>query len=99
MKIPKSFKLFGTTYTVIWDNKRMNDMKNYGVSDYSKSEITLSDKIGDEKLSNDKIMDTYYHERTHAILDMMNERDISLDEKFVDVFSKLLRQADESSVY
>lgn len=99
MKIPKSFKLFGTTYTVIWDNKIMNDMKNYGVSDYSKSEITLSDKIGDEKLSNDKIMDTYYHERTHAILDMMNERDISLDEKFVDVFSKLLRQADESSVY
>jgi len=99
MKIPKRFKLFSTTYTIVWDNKRMNDRREYGLCDYSKSEITLSTTIGTEGLSEDKILDTYYHERTHAILDMMNERDLSSNEKFVDVFSKLLRQADESSEF
>lgn len=99
MKIPKKFKLFGTTYKVIWNNKRMNDKEVYGLSDYSRSEITLSTTIGTEKLNEDKIMDTFYHERTHAILDMMNEKELSSNEKFVDVFSKLLRQADETAKF
>jgi len=99
MKIPTRFNLFGSTYKVIWDDKRMNDRKNYGLSDYGKTEITLSTVEGVESLSEDRIMDTFYHERTHAILDAMNEHDLSSNEKFVDVFSKLLRQADESAEY
>ncbi len=99
MKIPKTFKLFGTTYKVVFNNERLNDRQEYGLCDYSKSEITLSTTEGTTELSEDKIMDTYYHERTHAILDMMNERDLSANEKFVDVFSKLLRQADETSEF
>lgn len=99
MKIPKKFKLFGTTYNVRWDNEKMNDKSVYGTSDYSTSEILLSTTHGTKKLSEDKIMDTFYHERTHAILDMMHERDLSDNEQFVDVFSKLLRQADESAEY
>lgn len=97
--IPKEFKLFATTVKVIWDNKRMNDHKNYGTFDYGKSEITLSTTQGVEDLSKDRIIDTFYHERTHSILDSMNERDLSDNEKFVDVFSKLLRQADETSKF
>ena len=99
MRIPKKIKLFGTTYNIMWDNKRLNDRTEYGLCDYSKSEIILSVTHGTEDLSKDKIMDTYYHERTHAILDMMHERDLSSNEKFVDVFSKLLRQADESAEF
>lgn len=99
LKIPKKFKLFGTTVNVVWDNKRMNDMKCYGLCTYSNSEITLSTKANATKLSSDRIMDTFYHERTHAILDAMNEDDLSSNEKFVDVFSKLLRQADETAKY
>jgi hypothetical protein len=98
-KIPKEFKLFATTYNIKWDNLRMNDKQMYGLCDYSRSEITLSTSDGVEALSNDKIIDTFYHERTHAILDMMNERELSQNEKFVDVFSKLLRQADESAKF
>jgi 2-hydroxy-3-keto-5-methylthiopentenyl-1-phosphate phosphatase len=99
MKIPKTFKLFGTTYNIVWDNDRLNDRNEYGLCDYSRSEIILSNTIGVKKLSDDKIMDTYYHEKTHAILDMMNERELSSNEKFVDVFSKLLRQSDETSEF
>lgn len=99
MKIPKKFKLFGTTYKVLWDNQRMNDKQYYGLCDSSKSEITLSTTKGLDELSEDLIVDTWYHERTHAILDMMNEYELSENEKFVDVFSKLLRQADETAEY
>lgn len=99
MKIPKEFKLFGTTYKVVWDNKRMNDKNYYGECDYSKSEITLSTTDGTRELSKDKVLDTYYHEKIHAILDMMHERELSKNEQFVDVFAKLLRQSDETSIY
>ena len=96
MKIPKKFQLFGTTVNVVFDNKRCNDKSVYGLFDYSKSEITMSTVEGVESISEDKIMDTFYHERTHAILNAMHEDELSSNEKFVDVFSKLLRQAIES---
>ena len=98
-KIPTKFKLFGTTVNVIWNNERLNDKKVYGLSDYGKSEITLSTTQGTDKLSEDRIMDCFYHERTHSILDAMNENELSENEKFVDVFSKLLRQADETAEF
>lgn len=99
MNIPKRFKLFGTTYNVVFNNERMNDLKAYGLHDYSKSEITLSTTDGIDKLSEDKILDTYYHEKIHAILDMMKESELSNNEKFVDQFAKLLRQSDITSEY
>lgn len=99
MKIPKSFKLFGTTINVEFDNKRMNDKTRYGEADYSTSKITLSDTDGTDKLSQDRILDTFYHEKVHSILDMMHERDLSNNEKFVDIFGKLLRQSDETAEY
>ncbi len=99
MKIPKKFKLFGSIIDVVWDNKRLNDKSLYGLSDYSRSEIILSTTHGAEDLSEDRIMDTFYHEKIHSILDAMNERELSENEKFVDVFSKLLRQSDESAEF
>lgn len=98
-KIPKKFRLFGTTIDVVWDNKRCNDTNAYGLSEYSQSKITLSTKDGGESLSKDRMIDCFYHERTHSILDAMNEGELSKNEKFVDVFSKLLRQAIESSEF
>ncbi len=99
MKIPSKFKLFGTTINVVWNNERMNDKGCYGLSDYGKAEINLSNTQGVDKLANDRMMDTFYHERTHIILDSMNESELSDNEKFVDVFSKLLRQSIESAEF
>ena len=99
MKIPKSFKLFGSTIKVEWDNMRLNDKGRYGESAYSLSKISLADTMGLEPLSEDVIMDTFYHEKVHSILSAMNERELNENEKFVDVFAKLLRQSDETSIY
>lgn len=98
-QIPIEFKLFSTTIRVVFDNEKMNNMKYYGCFDYSNSTITLSFTKGITTLSLDRIKDTFYHEKVHAILDMMNENELSENEKFVDVFAKLLRQSDETSKF
>jgi hypothetical protein len=99
LKIPKSFNLFATKIDVVFDNKYCNDHQKYGESDYSQSKITLSftDKLNE--LSEGKILDTFYHEKVHMILDTMMERELSSNEKFVDQFAKLLRQSDETSQF
>ena len=99
LRIPKSFMLFATKIKVVWDNKYCNDKQRYGESDYSCSKIVLSHTIGLNKLSDDKIKDTYYHEKVHMILNTMHEDELSSNEKFVDQFAKLLRQSDETSTY
>ena len=99
LRIPTSFKLFATEIQICWDNKRCNDKSMYGEADYSKSLITLSNTDGVEPLSDGKILDTFYHEKVHIILDTMYERELSKNEKFVDQFAKLLRQADETAIY
>jgi len=66
---------------------------------FSESKITLSTTHGVDKLSDDKILNTFYHEKVHAILDTMHERELSANEKFVDTFANLLRQSDETSKF
>jgi hypothetical protein len=99
IKIPTSFKLFGTTINVVWDNQRCNNEDAYGQFDNTRNEIMLCDKSGIKELSKDKIIDTYYHEKVHAILNSMYEFEISKREQFVEIFSKLLRQSDDTTKY
>ena len=99
IKIPKSFKLFATTINVVFDNKLMDAIKSFGAWNYSASTITLATIDGIDEMSDDKRMDTFYHEKVHAILDLMRERELNENEKFVDVFAKLLRQSDETAQY
>lgn len=99
MKIPLRFKLFSSTIKIKWENERMNDKGRYGEADYSTLQITLSTTNALDKLSDDRILDTFYHEKVHMILDSMKEHDLSKNEKFVDVFGKLLRQSDETAEY
>lgn len=98
-KIPKSFMLFGATIKIIFDSKTCDDRSQYGHASYGESEIVLTKTDHTIKLSEDKILDTFYHEKIHMILDTMNERELSRNEKFVDIFAKLLRQSDESAIY
>lgn len=99
MKIPKKFKLFGSTVSVEFNSDKLEKEKCIGLSEYNKHLITLT-KINEAgNLSDDSIIDTFYHEKVHMILDAMHERKISSNEQFVDVFAKLLRQADDSAEY
>ena len=66
MKIPKSFKLFNTTFKVVFDDEYCNNKSVYGETSYSSASITLS---------------------------------TTENEKFVDVFGKLLRQSIETAEF
>lgn len=99
LKLPKSFKLFGTTIDIIFDNTRMNDLGYYGLFESGKHKITLSTIDGLNDLGKDRIINTFYHESVHAILDSMNEIELNKNEKFVDVFAKLIRQMNETKEY
>jgi hypothetical protein len=97
--IPKSFRLFGTTVDVVFDNNSLNQLSAVGGSAWVQSKITLTDTHKGEKVSEDVIEDTFYHEKVHAILDSMGKHDLSQDEEFVNVFSRLLRQSDVTAKY
>lgn len=99
MKIPKKFKLFNTVVDVIFNDSKCNEERAFGISDNVKSEITLCNVYAGKNLSKDVVLDTLYHERTHQILDAMGEYELSKNEKFVDIFSKLQRQADETAIF
>ena len=99
MKIPKRFKLFGTTIIINYEDTRLSNQSSLGDCSYIEGEINICKKYKEIDLSEDAIMDTFYHEKVHVILDGMGEHDLSANEKFVDVFSKLLRQSDESAEF
>ena len=96
MKIPKQFRLFSSVINVVVDNKLMNDAQLYGRCDYSKRLITLCETRNLDPLSDGKKAGTFYHEKVHMILDFMEETELSKNEKFVESFSSLLRESDES---
>jgi Zn-dependent peptidase ImmA (M78 family) len=91
MNIPKSFQLFGSTYTVeIEDNLRENT-GNEADHSYRLKRIRL--QTVSEANTQDAQEHAFLHELVHAILNQMNEFDLNGNEKFVDVFSGMLHQA------
>jgi hypothetical protein len=94
MIIPKSFKIFGDKIDVIFDEEYCNARKLYGEASFTEAKIRLSTTAERDILSQDRIEDTFYHEKVHIILDAMKEHELSSNEKFVDLFAKLLRQSD-----
>lgn len=98
-RIPKTYKLFGSEIKVKWDNFRMNDIGAYGEYDHTYMTIWLSDVDGVREVDEDKILDTFYHEKVHSILAAMREDELNKNEQFVDIFAKLLRQSIETEEY
>lgn len=98
-KIPKSFKLFATTIKVVFENKKMSYSNQVGESCFTQSKITLCDVFKGDKMDKDCVIDSFYHEKVHMILDSMERGDLSQDEQFVEVFSRLLRQSNETAKY
>ena len=99
MKIPNEFKVFASTINVGFDNVRLSNEGLLGDCSFADNQINICSEYKGKKVSECSIMDTFYHEKVHIILDAMGEHELSQREKFVEVFSRLLRQSDESSEY
>lgn len=93
-RIPKQFKLLGHTITVRVIGQRDWDAlcDDYDIVDavgcwrHSDYAIVLL------RQPRSKLLHTFAHELTHAVLDMMNDK-LSYNEKWVDQFGGLLAQA------
>lgn len=91
--IPKSFKLFNTTWTVKQVHKIDND-GSLGLCSHNLATISLR-----RNLKKDVKEATFYHELVHAILDTLNYHKLSNDEKFVDTFGQALHQVTKTAEY
>ncbi len=99
LQIPKSFKLFGTTIQVVYDNDYCTNKDILGEASRTQSRITLCTSHKGRQLSRCEIETTFYHERLHLMLDLMCEWELTGNEKFVEVLSNLQRQADTMAEY
>lgn len=92
MKIPKSFKLFGSTITVKFDNDKNDIDRAYGLATYKTNSILLANKAHGELIDHNEIEASYLHEMFHFILNRLGYDDLSDNEKFVKQVSKALQQ-------
>lgn len=99
MKIPANFKVFASTVTINYDDTRLSNEGILGDCSFMDSQITLCNNYKGEEVKKDTIIDTFYHEKIHILLDAMGEHELSRNEKFVEVFARLLRQSDESAEF
>lgn len=95
--IPKRFKVFASTIEVGYENTRLSNEDTLGECCYSESRISLCSEFKGKEMKTDVMEDTFYHEKVHVILDAMGEHELSANEKFVEVFSRLIRQSETTA--
>lgn len=99
IKIPKEFTLFSQNIIVEFNNQRCSDSSALGITRDCVNKILLATASDNDELPNDTIEQTFLHEVVHQILYKMSEYDIAKNEKFVDLFSKLLHQFMKTAKY
>tara|TARA_R110000868_G_scaffold334194_1_gene594872 strand:+ start:2273 stop:2596 length:324 start_codon:yes stop_codon:yes gene_type:complete len=99
MNIPTSFKVFASTITVAFEDTRLSNESVLGECSFTDNKIALCKEYKGEPLTPSCVLDTFYHEKIHIILDAMGEHELSKKEKFVEVFARLLRQSDETAEF
>ena len=92
MKIPKSFKLFGSTIIVELNNTECNKEDAYGTARFKSNIIYLANKAHGSSIDETEIESTFVHEVIHFIFTKLGYDELSDDEKLVKQFSKALHQ-------
>ena len=96
MKVIEKFTIGAVNWKVEVDNKRNDDREAYGYCNFDTSTITIQDKSNGVNRDESAVQQTTYHEVVHAILDTMSEYELSKNEKFVQSFSLLLHQFEQT---
>lgn len=111
--IPKEFTLFGHKYTVRLEKDLLEKENCYGNADEDMKLIRLQDvgkamrryeedgKTYDTEIeiTENTLIETFFHEVTHIILDATGEDSLSENEKFVNIVAKSMLEIYLSSVY
>lgn len=92
MKIPKSFKLFGSTITVEMNNIECDKKESYGAARFKSNAIYLTNEAHGRDIDETEIESTFLHEVIHFIFTRLGYDELGDDEKLVKQFSKALHQ-------
>lgn len=96
--IPSEFNVGGTTINVnIVDRCDNNALGNCLVAEGTLNIANICNK--DMKQSESSKLNTFFHELTHCILDVMGEKELSENEKFVCTFSSFLTESIVTAKY
>lgn len=100
-KIPSEFVLFGHKYKVIFVPGLYEKESVYGDIDDGgrlirlqptgkviNSENAVFGRTGEIEITEEDVVETFFHELVHAVLDGMGEDTLSENEKFVNMLSK-----------
>jgi hypothetical protein len=90
MKIPKTLKVAGHNYKVLYDDKYLSKANQFGQCDFVTQKIRLAKHAYKRVRAKSDIDRTLYHEIVHAIDGHYNN--FSLSEKVVDRLSNGLYQ-------
>jgi hypothetical protein len=112
-RIPKEFTLFGSKYVVVIEDDLFSKEDCYGFADDDMKKIKLqkkgiATKIKEENgvktesqidVTDEVIIETFYHELCHIIFDALGEEELSANEKLVNMMGKAFLEIYLSEVY
>lgn len=99
IEIPKTFKLGPHTYRVLQEEALQAKEGLLGRYIEVERLIKLQSKIDSLNRPDSDYQLTFNHELVHGILDIMGEKELCGNEKFVDLFANFLTQAQETAEY
>lgn len=113
LNIPKNFILFGHKYTVVIKKDLFETEGCYGNADEDLKLIQLQGEgvvkrkyeengntfESDMTITNEMVIETFFHEVMHIVFDAMGEEELSENEKFVNILGKAWLEIYLSSVY
>lgn len=101
--IPVRFKILGQDFKVVFDDELCKKEGSYGMYFPSLNKLVLSKRFEENNeivdLDEDFIKHTFYHELIHAILNVMQEKELYENERFIDIFAGILLQIEKTSEY
>lgn len=92
MKIPKEFELLGQKIKVKYRKTLIDKEEAYGIWIHDENTILLQQSTTKYPLSEDQIMQTFFHELLHACCDLAGYDKISSDERFINSVASILHQ-------
>lgn len=113
INIPREFTLFGHKYSVIIKQDLFETEHCYGQADDDLKQIILQD-VGEVKkiykddgktvekkmmITNEVLVETFFHEVVHIMLDSSGETKLSQNERLVNIIGKAWLEIYLSSVY
>jgi len=99
IRIPKSFNIFGHTYTVEFDSQLDVDHDAVGTCSTRKHIIKLQPDSEAKPRLKSQIEQSYLHELVHVILRELMYNDLDNNEQFIDTFASALHQILTTSEY